>query len=83
MATGAKQPNRTTWVWGDAKKGIAVVRSARKSGGRYWWDVHHVRDSKTTHVARDFSSKVEAVREAKRHAQFAQKHPRTTTFFGR
>jgi len=73
--------SRVTWVWGDKKKGIAVVRSLRKQGGKYWYDVHHVKDGKVTHVARDFSSKAEALREARGYSRLAEKHPRSTTFF--
>ena len=81
MVTKAKQSDRITWVWGDREKGIAVVRSLRKSKGKYWYDVHHVKDGKTTHIACDFSSKAEATKEAKGYAVQAKKHPRSTTFF--
>ncbi|MFH1087507.1 MAG: hypothetical protein V1737_02840, partial [Chloroflexota bacterium] len=75
MATKA-QSSRVTWVWGDAKKGICVVRSPRKSKGKYWWDVHHVKDGKTTHMARDFSVRAEALKEARSYAAYRAKHPR-------
>ena len=61
--TKAKQSSRVTWVWGDSKKGIAAVRSARKSGGKYWWDIHHVKNGKVVLVHRDYPTKTEAVCE--------------------
>ena len=82
MVTKAKTASsRVMWVWGDESKGIAVVRSLRKQGGKYWYDVHHVKNSKVTHVARDFSSKAEALRQAQSYARLAKKHPRSATFF--
>ena len=74
-------PSRVTWVWGDKEKGIAVVRSLHKQGGKFWYDVHHMRNGKVTHVSRDHSSKASAIREAKGYATSAKKHPRSTTFF--
>ena len=78
MAT--TKTSRVTWVWGDKTKGIAVVRSARKSKGKYSWDIHHVKDGTTVHMARDYSTKAEAIREAKSYSQYAKKHPRSGFF---
>ena len=69
------QSSRTIWVWGDAKKGIAVVRSARKSKGRYWWDIHHVKDGKVILVHRDYG-KAEAIKEARSYARYEKTHPK-------
>jgi len=81
-ASTTRQPKRITWVWGDAKKGIAVVRSFHRKGGKFWYDIHHVKDRKVTHVARDHSTKAEAIREAKGYARRAESHPRRNVFFG-
>ena len=69
--------SRVTWVWGDEKKGIAVVRSARKSRGKYSWDIHHVKDGKIVLVHRDYSTKTEAVKGAKSYARYERAHPRS------
>lgn len=68
---------------GGQGKGIAVVRSARKSKGKYDYDVQHVRVGKVTHVARDYPTKAEAVRTAEGYARLAKKHPRSNSFFGK
>ena len=73
--------SRVTWVWGDREKGIAVRRSHRKQEGKYWYDVHHVKNGKTTHVSRDHSSRASAIREAKGYAVDNKKHPRSTAFW--
>lgn len=81
-ASITRQSKRITWVWGDAKKGIAVVRSLRREGGKFWYDMHHVKDGKVTHVASDYPTKAEAIREAKGYARRAERHPRRNVFFG-
>ncbi len=68
---------RITWVWGDKTNGIAVVRSVRKSKGRYSYDIHHVKNSKTVLVHTDYPTKTEAVREAKSYAKYEKAHPRS------
>ena len=80
--TGVKPSSRVTWVYGDRDKGIALLRSVRKSKGRYSYDIHHVKNGKATHVARDYATKKEAIAAAKGYARFAKKHPRKNVFFG-
>lgn len=76
----AGQSNRVTWVWGNREKGIAVVRSARKSKGKYWYDIWHVMRGEETLVHRDYPTKAEAIREAKSYARHEKKHPRSSFF---
>lgn len=76
----ATKTDRVTWVWGDRKKGIAVVRSTRKSGGKTWYDIRHVKNGKTVLVHRDFSPKADAIREAKGYARHERLHPRSSFF---
>ena len=69
--------SRTTWVWGDKAKGIAVVRSARKQGGKYWYDIHHMKNGKINLVHRDYPTKTEAMKEARSYAKYERAHPRS------
>lgn len=71
--------DRVTWVWGDSKKGIAVVRSARKSKGKYDWSIQHVKNGKSVLVHRNYT-KAEAIREAKGYARYEKAHPRSGFF---
>jgi len=72
--------SRVTWVWGDRTKGIVVVRDARKKKGKYWYDIHHVKNGKSVLVHTDYPTKTEAIREAKDYAKYEKTHPRSAFF---
>ena len=74
--TKTKRMPRLIWVWGDKTRGIAIERKERKGGGRYWWDILHVKDGRVVIVHRDYPSKAEAIREAKAYGRYETAHPR-------
>ena len=76
----APRRGRVTFVWGDRKKGIAVVRQPGKEGGKVWYDVHHVLNGKTVLVHRDYTPKAAAIREARSYANFEKRYPKKSFF---
>jgi len=70
-------------VWGDAKRGIAIQKVVTSGVVRKYipgWNVYHILRGKVILVHRDYSTKAEAVREAKSYARHELKHPKKSFF---